>query len=90
MAAGVADHRAPSFDLSHDRGPDTPALLETTIGVNLALTAARYGHRDALVDVRAGRRWSYAKLLATAMSSMPTSSVCPTNVWAKNSWRWSS
>ena len=42
----------------------TPALLEVTIGANLADTAARHADRDALVDVPAERRWSYAELLS--------------------------
>lgn len=35
-----------------------------TIGANLADTAAKYPHRDALVDVWVGRRWCYTELLA--------------------------
>ncbi|KLO25934.1 AMP-binding protein [Mycobacterium haemophilum] len=54
----------PSHAPSYDRGPSKPRLLETTIGANLADTAAEYPHRDALVDVWAGRRWCYAELLA--------------------------
>ena len=49
--------------LSFDQGPSWPPLLETTIGANFADTAAKYGQRDALVDVAADRRWSYAELL---------------------------
>ncbi|PQM46364.1 hypothetical protein C1Y40_03468 [Mycobacterium talmoniae] len=49
---------------SYARGETHPALLETTIGANLAATAARFPQRAALVDVAAGRRWSYAELRA--------------------------
>ncbi len=54
---------APSFA----RGPDTPALLSTTIGANLADTVRRHGSRDALVDVPTGRRWSYDELHAAVL-----------------------
>lgn len=49
--------------LSYDRGPSAPSLLESTIGANLAATAARYGHREALVDMVARRRFNYSELL---------------------------
>ena len=48
---------------AHDTGPSTPALLEETIGANLAATVARFGGRDAMVDVPTGRRWTYDELL---------------------------
>ena len=80
--------------LSHDRGPSTPPLLETTIGVNLADTVTRYPHRDALVDVHAGRRWSYAELL-TAIRRLATGLVRAgigvgdrVGIWAPNRWEW--
>ena len=42
---------------------DTP-LLGDTIGENLDRTVRRFPDRPALVDVPAGRRWSYAELAA--------------------------
>src|SRR5262245_12377692 len=45
--------------LAYDRGPEAPALLETTIGANLASTAAAHAERDAMVDLPSGRRWNY-------------------------------
>src|SRR5580704_1342723 len=42
---------------------DTP-LLGDTIGENLGRTVRRFPDRPALVDVPAGRRWSYALLAA--------------------------
>ncbi len=48
--------------LSTALGPTTPALLEETIGANLARTAARFGDREALVECASGRRWTYAEL----------------------------
>lgn len=50
--------------LSYARGGAQPALLETTIGANLATIANAFADRDALVDVPSGRRWNYAELLA--------------------------
>jgi fatty-acyl-CoA synthase len=42
---------------------DTP-LLGDTIGENFDTTVARFADRVALVDITAGRRWSYAELRA--------------------------
>ncbi|KZS77475.1 AMP-binding protein [Mycobacterium kansasii] len=91
MAAnGAADHSA----LSYERGPNVPALLETTIGVNLAETASRHGQRDALVDVHAGRRWSYAEFLAdvrrlaTGLVRAGIGVGDRMGIWAPNRWEW--
>ncbi|GAA2721355.1 MULTISPECIES: AMP-binding protein [Streptomyces] len=46
---------------AHTAGPTDTPLLEETIGANLARTVARFGDRDALVDVGGGRRWTYAE-----------------------------
>ncbi|MFM1892660.1 MAG: hypothetical protein RLZ44_1737, partial [Pseudomonadota bacterium] len=43
------------------RGGDEP-LLGVTIPEHFAAVAARYAHRDALVDRQRGRRLSYAQL----------------------------
>ena len=93
-AAGAADNPL-SFDpLSFDRGPSQPPLLETTIGANFADTAAKYAQRDALVDVAAGRRWSYAELLASARQ-LATGFLRAgigagdrVGIWAPNRWEW--
>jgi fatty-acyl-CoA synthase len=42
---------------------DTP-LLGDTIGENLDRTVSRFPDREALIDVPAGRRWTYAELAA--------------------------
>ncbi|ETW22452.1 AMP-binding protein [Mycobacterium gastri] len=91
MAANTAaDHSA----LSYERGPNAPALLETTIGGNLAATASRYGQRDALVDVHAGRRWSYAEFvrdvrrLATGLVRAGIRVGDRVGIWAPNRWEW--
>ncbi|WP_077103301.1 AMP-binding protein [Mycobacterium terramassiliense] len=81
-------------NLSYERGPSEPRLLETTIGANLAATAAMHAQRDALVDVVAGRRWNYAELLV-AVRRLATGLVRAgigvgdrVGVWAPNRWEW--
>ncbi|NUS40814.1 MAG: AMP-binding protein, partial [Terrabacter sp.] len=48
--------------LSHTRGETDPPLIEQTIGDNFDATVARFGDREALVDVAQGRRWTNAAL----------------------------
>jgi fatty-acyl-CoA synthase len=85
---------AESEPLSYERGPSEPPLLEATIGANLADTAARYAQRDALVDVAAGRRWSYAELLArvrrlaTGLVRAGIGVGDRVGIWAPNRWEW--
>jgi fatty-acyl-CoA synthase len=68
--------------------------LETTIGADLAATAARYPARDALVDIAAGRRWSYAEFLAdvrrmaTGLIRAGVSTGDRVGIWAPNRWEW--
>jgi fatty-acyl-CoA synthase len=83
-----------SNDLSYEQGPSEPPLLEATIGANLAETATKYPHRDALVDVQAGRRWSYAELLAS-VRQLATGLVRAgidvgdrVGIWGPNRWEW--
>jgi fatty-acyl-CoA synthase len=88
-AAGAADN-----PLSFDRGPSKPPLLETTIGANFADIAAKHAQRDALVDVAAGRRWSYAELLvsvrqlATGFLRAGIGAGDRIGIWAPNRWEW--
>jgi fatty-acyl-CoA synthase len=80
--------------LSYERGPSAPPLLETTIGANFAATATRFGSRDALVDVAAGRRWCYAGLLAdvrrlaTGLLRAGIGAGDRVGIWAPNRWEW--
>ncbi|HWF27940.1 MAG TPA: AMP-binding protein [Mycobacterium sp.] len=93
-ATGAADPNPPSYDLSYERGPSEPPLLETTIGANFAASATKYEHADALVDVRAGRRWSYAELLvsvrrlATGLVRAGIGVGDRVGIWAPNRWEW--
>jgi fatty-acyl-CoA synthase len=92
--AEVLDRNPLSYDLSYDRGPSKPPLLETTLGANFADTATKYAHSDALVDVRAGRRWSYAELLgsvrrlATGLVRAGIGVGDRVGIWAPNRWEW--
>jgi len=89
-AAGPVDRDTPSYD----QGPSRPPLLETTIGANFADTATEYAHRDALVDVCAGRRWTYAELLAdvrclaTGLLRAGIGRGDRVGIWAPNRWEW--
>ena len=47
---------------SWTKGESTPALLEETIGDNLARTVTSYADREALVECASGRRWTWAEL----------------------------
>ncbi|MBA3803961.1 MAG: AMP-binding protein, partial [Acidimicrobiia bacterium] len=47
--------------LAQDRGPTDVALLDETIGANLARTVAEFGDNEALVARHQGVRWTYAE-----------------------------
>jgi fatty-acyl-CoA synthase len=65
-----------------------------TIGAALAATAAAYPNRDALVDIPAQRRWSYAELMADVRrlaTGLIRSGVRPgdrVGIWAPSRWEW--
>jgi len=72
---------------------DTP-LLGDTIGENLDRTVSRFPDRLALVDVPAGRRWSYAELaaevdaLALGLLAAGVSVGDRVGIWAPNCAEW--
>jgi fatty-acyl-CoA synthase len=47
---------------SYSHGVSSQALIGETIGANLRRVAARFGDREAMVDVPSGRRWTYRQL----------------------------
>ncbi|MFI9050983.1 AMP-binding protein [Streptomyces sp. NPDC053427] len=49
-------------ELAYASGGAERPLLGRTIGADLALTLARFGDREALVEAASGRRWTYAEL----------------------------
>ncbi|WP_076258518.1 AMP-binding protein [Intrasporangium flavum] len=80
--------------LSHTRGESEPPLIEQTIGDNLDATVARFGDREALVDVTQGRRWTYTELqrdvdaLARALLAVGVRTGDRVGIWAPNCSEW--
>jgi fatty-acyl-CoA synthase len=72
---------------------DTP-LLGDTIGENLDAAVSRFPDRPALVDLPAGRRWSYAELaadvdtLALGLLAAGVSVGDRVGIWAPNRAEW--
>jgi fatty-acyl-CoA synthase len=80
--------------LSYSSGPSTTPLLGDTIGRNFDATVRAFGARDALVDVPAGRRWTYAELaadvdaLALGLLGMGIGTGDRVGIWAPNCAEW--
>ncbi|MEU6818001.1 AMP-binding protein [Streptomyces sp. NPDC046860] len=80
--------------LSYTHGTGGTALLGDTIGASLARTAAAWPDRDALVDIPAGRRWTYAEFaadverLACALLADGVAKGDRVGVWAVNRAEW--
>ncbi|HEY7723340.1 MAG TPA: AMP-binding protein, partial [Pedococcus sp.] len=84
----------PQAQLSHTAGPTDVPLLEQTIPDNLDTTVARFGEREALVDVAQGIRWSYAEFagevdrLARALLAVGVAQGERVGIWAPNCAQW--
>jgi fatty-acyl-CoA synthase len=80
--------------ISHTRGPSEPPLLIGTIGANLEQAVARFGDRDALVDLPSGGRWSYAEFdaavnrLALGLDALGIGRGDRVGIWAPNCPEW--
>ncbi|WP_250005990.1 AMP-binding protein [Actinoplanes sp. M2I2] len=80
--------------LSYASGVSELPLLGETIGANLERTVARFGEREALVDVAAGRRWTYAELdadvnrLARGLLARGIGKGDRVGIWAPNCAEW--
>ena len=81
-------------ELSQDVGGSDVPLIELTIGQQLAETAERFGDNEALVDVHAGRRWTYDELLqdvrrlASGLLELGLRKGDRVGIWAPNRWEW--
>ncbi|MEV4345876.1 AMP-binding protein [Actinoplanes sp. NPDC049596] len=80
--------------LSYASGTSNLPLLGETIGENLERTVSRFGEREALVDVAAGRRWTYAQLnadvdrLARGLLGRGIGKGDRVGIWAPNCGEW--
>ena len=85
---------SPTPESSHTIGETDPPLLEQTIPDNLDATIARFGEREALVDVAQGIRWTYADFgaqvdrLACALLAAGLRPGERVGVWAPNCAQW--
>ncbi|MFJ7780026.1 AMP-binding protein [Streptomyces yangpuensis] len=79
---------------SYASGVGDVPLLGDTIGENLDRTVRRFPDRDALVDVAAGRRWTYAELaadvdaLALGLLDLGITRGDRVGIWAPNRAEW--
>lgn len=79
---------------SYAAGPTDVALIEETISINLAKTAAEYPHNIALIDAAADRQWSYEQFyrdvrsLATGLHRAGVVTGERVGIWALNRWEW--
>src|SRR6201990_817992 len=80
--------------LSYASGISDVPLLGETIGANFERAVARFGDREALVDVAAGRRWTYAELdaevnrLARGLLARGVAKGDRVGIWAPNCAEW--
>jgi fatty-acyl-CoA synthase len=80
--------------LSYASGISDVALLGETIGENLERTVARFGDREALVDVAAGTRWTYAEFdaavnrIALGLLARGIAKGDRVGIWAPNCAEW--
>ncbi|MER5868812.1 AMP-binding protein [Streptomyces sp. NPDC002044] len=85
---------ASSAASSYASGTGEVPLLGDTIGENLDRTVRRFPGRDALVDVAAGRRWTYAEFgadvdaLALGLLDLGVVRGDRVGVWAPNRAEW--
>jgi fatty-acyl-CoA synthase len=80
--------------LSYASGTSSKPLLGETIDANLRKAVARFGDREALVDVTAGKRFTYTELdaaverLARALLARGIAKGDRVGVWAPNCAEW--
>src|SRR5919107_2937748 len=80
--------------LSYASGTSDVPLLGETIGANLERTVAIHGDREALVDVAAGSRWTYAEFdaavneVARGLLARGIDKGDRVGIWAPNCAEW--
>jgi fatty-acyl-CoA synthase len=80
--------------LSYSSGTGLVPLLGETIGDNLRRTAERHADREALVDVAAGRRWTYREFdasvdeVARGLLARGIAKGDRVGIWAPNCAEW--
>ncbi len=80
--------------LSYSHGTSAQPLLGETIGGNLRRIAATFPDRDAVVDIPAGRRWTYAQfdadtdVLARGLIAAGIQAGDRVGIWAPNCAEW--
>ncbi|NWN89089.1 MAG: AMP-binding protein [Micrococcaceae bacterium] len=79
---------------SYAAGPTDVALIEDTISVNLAQTAAKYPQNIALIDAASQRQWTYEQFfadvrnLATGLHRAGVVAGERVGIWSLNRWEW--
>jgi fatty-acyl-CoA synthase len=79
---------------SYAAGETTTPLLEETIGASFDRTVARFGDREAMVEMATGRRWTYAELsrdveaLAVGLRKAGIGKGDRVGIWAPNCAEW--